>query len=62
MSLPAASLSTFFASSLRLLDCNLWRGVGEDVEMWDKEAGVLPKMEAQGSRKGMGARFLVSGR
>ena len=32
MSLPAASLSAFFVSSLRLLYCNLWRGVGEDGE------------------------------
>ena len=34
MSLPAASLSAFFASSLRSLYCKLWRGVGEDVETW----------------------------
>ena len=32
MSLPAASLSAFFASSLRSLYCNLWRRVREDVE------------------------------
>ena len=32
MSLPAASLSAFFASSLRSLNFKLWRGVGEDVE------------------------------
>ena len=32
MSLPAASLSAFFASSLRWLLYKLWRGVGEDVE------------------------------
>ena len=36
MSLPAASLSAFFASSLRLyckpLYCKLWRRVREDVE------------------------------
>ena len=32
MSLPAASLSAFFASSLRPLYCKLWRRVHEDVE------------------------------
>ena len=32
MSLPAASLSAFVASSLRLLYCKLWRRVREDVE------------------------------
>ena len=32
MSLPAASLSAFFASSLRQLYCKLWRRVREDVE------------------------------
>ena len=31
MSLPAASLSAFFASSLRPLCCKLWRWVREDV-------------------------------
>ena len=32
MSLPAASLSAFSASSLSSLFPNLWRRVGEDVE------------------------------
>ena len=34
MSLPAASLSAFSASSLRQLFRKLWRRVEEDVETW----------------------------
>ena len=48
MSLPAASLSAFFASSLSSLYCNLWRRVREDVET---ESTIGFMREALGTAK-----------